>query len=394
MLVVAGSSDPSRTVRYQIDTPVASATTNGPGEYRVALLSAPGGPEIELAVFRGSTSLSTEHGSTTAGAGERTLARDLAAPSYPFPFNSARFDAFDRWLTQRREARLGTRSAQYLPRDLHMYSGTFDRYGSWYYQQPHGYVWYPAVAPTWRPYYRGYWASLRPYGWTWIGHDIRAWPTHHYGRWGFAQNKWFWIPDRHWAPAWVAWSAAPGFVGWCPLGFDGGPVFALTMVFGNPWTGWVQVPSPFFGGYEFVAHKYAVAPEVIPANTSFTVSSKPPVSPPHAVPRLGMTSPQSAAIATARQRNCGVAGPRSLVVGPQPALDSRRSSVGSRRAAPSASRTEPLRIPPSPPRPSRSASPPAMSATPRGAAPRAAPAQQAPGSGGAAAPGRRRSGRP
>ena len=89
MLVVAGSSDPSRTVRYQIDTPVASATTNGPGEYRIALLSAPGGPEIELAVFRGSTSLSTEQGSTTAGAGERTLARDLAAPSYPFPFNSA-----------------------------------------------------------------------------------------------------------------------------------------------------------------------------------------------------------------------------------------------------------------------------------------------------------------
>ena len=38
LLIVAGAADPERAVRYQIDTPVASAVTDGPGEFRVALL--------------------------------------------------------------------------------------------------------------------------------------------------------------------------------------------------------------------------------------------------------------------------------------------------------------------------------------------------------------------
>ena len=185
MLIVPGVEDPASALRYQVDTPVASASTDGPGEYRVALLSGPAGLEAELAVLRGLASLRTERGSTPVRAGERSLARDLEAPSFPHTFNSARFDAFDRWSALRRDARTGTaQSAQYLPRELQMYGGTFDRYGAWQHEPQYGYVWYPAASPDWRPYYNGYWAANRPYGWTWIGLDVWGWPTHHYGRWG------------------------------------------------------------------------------------------------------------------------------------------------------------------------------------------------------------------
>ncbi len=110
MLIVAGAEDPAGALRYQVDTPVASASTDGPGEYRVALLSGPAGLEAELAVLRGLASLRTERGSTPVRAGERSLARDLEAPSFPHTFNSARFDAFDRWSALRRDARTGYRA--------------------------------------------------------------------------------------------------------------------------------------------------------------------------------------------------------------------------------------------------------------------------------------------
>jgi len=60
--------------------------------------------------------------------------------------------------------RANTATASYLPQDLQMYGGTFDRYGTWRYAPDYGYVWYPMVAPDWRPYYYGYWEPLPRYG--------------------------------------------------------------------------------------------------------------------------------------------------------------------------------------------------------------------------------------
>lgn len=331
LLIVAGVSDPANAQRYQIDTPVASASTEGPGEYRVALLTRGDVPETELAVFRGRATLSTEIGSTSVGAGERTLARDLLAPSHALAFNSARFDAFDRWASARRDARLGTASTRYLPRDLYSYSGTFDRYGSWTYEPPHGYVWYPAVAAGWRPYHHGYWTPLPAYGWTWIGHDVWGWPTHHYGRWGYSRSRWFWIPGFHWGPAWVSWASAPGYVGWCPLGFDGRPLFGLTFAAGNPWAGWVVVSKPHFG-HRHAVDRHALLPGSIPARTPFIVHARAPETPgvvvqrPRAIPRPSAGSPaqQSAGRAIAREPNTGTANPPAIA-GSQPAATSRSS---------------------------------------------------------------------
>ena len=64
-------------------------------------------------MIRGSADLFTDRGTVSIGAGARALARQGDAPSQPMSFNSARWDAFDRWsqerLSQRRgAARLGT----------------------------------------------------------------------------------------------------------------------------------------------------------------------------------------------------------------------------------------------------------------------------------------------
>jgi hypothetical protein len=346
ILTVAGVSDPANAVRYQIDTPAAAAFTEGPGEYRVALLSAPGGPETELAVFRGTATLATETGSTTVRAAERSLARDLMAPSYPLPFNSARFDAFERWAAARRDARLGTASARYLPRDLYGYSSTFDRHGAWDYEPSYGYVWYPAVAVGWRPYHHGHWAPYRHYGWTWIGYDPWGWPTHHYGRWGYSRNRWFWIPGFHWGPAWVTWASAPGYVGWCPLGFNNQPVFALSFVSGNPWAGWIVVQKPYFG-YSYAVHKYALPPASIPAKTPFIQHAQAPTPPvaaprPRAIPRPGSATANQQAITrdpalgsrpAVTTRDATAAPPRSAAAGTRYAPDTRSSLAGQRPVA-------------------------------------------------------------
>jgi hypothetical protein len=307
LLTVAGAGNPAAAVRFQVDTPTASVVTDGPGEYRVALFSGPAGEETELAVVRGFAALTTERGSINVRAGERSVAPVSGSPSYPQVFNSARYDAFARWADARRlERSRTTASTPYLPNELQMYGSAFDRYGAWRHEPSYGYVWYPSVAFDWRPYYYGYWSSIRPLGWTWIGFDAWAWPTHHYGRWGHAHNRWFWIPKPHWGAAWVSWGAAPGYVSWCPLGFDGRPVFGPRVV-AAPWAGWVVVPRTHFATRH--VNQWAVAPHRLHRNTTFTYQATPPVAPTYAVRRdvvgNGVTSGR---VATAVPRNAPSAG--------------------------------------------------------------------------------------
>ena len=247
-LSIAGAA---RDIRYRIDAPAAWVQVTQPGEYRVSVL--PDG-DVELAVLRGGAELVNEQGRTFITAGERTFARRGSAPTPAYVFNSAAWDAFDRWSEARRSERLGA-SAQYLPDDVRAYARTFDEHGSWRYERPHGYVWYPRVVSGWRPYYRGRWASLRPYGWTWVSDDPWGWATHHYGRWGVSAGAWFWIPGRQWGPAWVSWAYAPSYVSWCPLGWNDRPVLQIVNVHlgrhYDPWRAWTVVPRRHFGSPYF-----------------------------------------------------------------------------------------------------------------------------------------------
>jgi len=182
-------------------------------------------------------------------------------------------------VTRRAEA---PASAAYLPQDLQRYGSTLDQNGSWQYAAPYGYVWYPTVAPSWRPYYYGSWSAVPSYGWTWVGLDAWSWPTHHYGRWGHARNAWFWIPGRNWSSAWVSWGIATDYVGWCPLGFDGRPVFALSAGGHQPWAGWTMMARSDFGSRAAYAHNYSVDSRYFDARTPFIETSRAPV----AVPRV------------------------------------------------------------------------------------------------------------
>ena len=240
IFVVPGDVSRQYATRYEIDTPISTIVTSGFGTYRA----------------------------------------DATSASAAWPA-----DAFDQWA----EARYGERGAvtagQYLPQDLRVYSSTLDHSGSWQYDTSYGYVWYPSVAPAWRPYYNGFWEPLPRYGWTWVGTDSWAWPTHHYGRWGYSRTGWFWIPGRTFGPAWVSWGAADGFVSWCPLGFDNRPVFGLSVGPGFPSGGWVVVPRTTFGVRGVYVNRYAVAPQRIPRHAAFVVQNVPPVGVPRDIGR-------------------------------------------------------------------------------------------------------------
>jgi len=306
--VVGGPFDSAqggRQVSYRVDSPEGSVQISQPGEYRVALLHGRDETQLELAVIRGAADIFTDEGTSAVRAGERAYASAGLLPSYAYAFNSAQWDAFDSWSEARRDERLGA-SAEYLPADMRSYAPVFDEYGDWRYAQSYGYVWYPRVAPTWRPYYYGRWAAYPRYGWTWIGIDRFSWPTHHYGRWGFSAGAWFWIPASRWAPAYVSWAYAPGYVSWCPLGFDNRPVFSINVNIGSrysPWGGWTVLSASNFGaGY---VHQRAVNWERFDRGRrpAFQVRATPPAY--RVASRGNVLPPSASAGASADRRSLG-----------------------------------------------------------------------------------------
>jgi hypothetical protein len=346
---------PDRDVSYRVDASSASALINRPGEYRLAVLHGAREGELELAVIRGAAELVNEAGRTPLRAGERAYARASAAPSYAFVFNSASWDSFDRWSEARRDERLGV-SAQYLPEEVRPYAPSLDRYGSWRHEPSYGYVWYPRVAVDWRPYYHGRWVTMRPYGWTWVGADAWSWPTHHYGRWGISAGVWFWIPGRSWAPAWVSWAYAPGYVSWCPLGWNNRPVLQIYSVhrYGrgyDPWRAWTSVSRRHFG--RSYVNTHYVAGRTFDARTrrSFVPRSSAPDIRGYAVPRssapirVAGTAPSrrsSSPVYTNLQPGASrVGGDAQRVIVGEPRSSVRESAPGRIDRAPEAVRRSP-----------------------------------------------------
>ena len=247
-------------IAFTIDTPQASIDITAPGQYRLALDATPSGMQTVLDVLRGEATLLNDRGSTVLRPGEQSIAVNGAAPTYARS-GMNRPDALEAWATSLRNDRTPTVSAQYLPSDLRSYSRALDGSGNWNYEAPYGYVWYPTVGPDWRPYGDGYWTSAPAFGWTWIGGSRWSWPTHHYGRWGFARSRWYWIPGRRWAPAWVSWGGAPGYVSWSPLGYNNLPVFGLSVSngYGYGWgSGWTVIGRNYFGNPRWNVRQYSI----------------------------------------------------------------------------------------------------------------------------------------
>ena len=250
---------------YRVDTVAGSALLRVAGEYRITL-DPRQSPQVDVAVYRGVAELINDEGRTVVRAGSHAYAHERAAPSVAYAFNSAAYDPLDRWADDLRGDRYGAESAQYLPADLRYYSGALDDHGRWLDHAPYGRVWFPRVHSGWRPYSVGRWSVVGRFGWFWVGADRWSYVTHHYGRWQYGGGSWFWIPNRHWAPAWVSWGYTRDYVSWCPLGFDGRPAIAFYDSHYDPWLGWTVVPAHVFVRPVYV-RPIIVQQVVIPVHT-------------------------------------------------------------------------------------------------------------------------------
>lgn len=96
---------------------------------------------------------------------------------------------------------------------------TLSPHGRWSESPQYGRVWEPhdQNQRDWRPYSRGQWVYSDEYGWVWKAEEKWGEIPYHYGRWANSNNRWIWVPDRTWGPAWVAWRQNDEYIGWAPL---------------------------------------------------------------------------------------------------------------------------------------------------------------------------------
>ena len=336
----------------QIDAAPASVRIQSSAEVHLGLFDDRGRPMLQVDVIRGLVEVDSGGAPVPVRAGQQVFVREGELPSTPEPFNSARFDDFDRWSQALLDGRRGTTSAQYLPADVRVYGSTFDQYGAWSYDAPYGYVWYPRVAASWRPYYHGRWRHAGRYGWTFVGSDPWGWATHHYGRWGLSgAGAWYWIPSAGWGAAWVNWAVAPGYVGWCPLGWNNRPVLGFwghgsrSAYYGSgghydPWRAWSVVSTNSFRRGSAI-HREPFDPRGFTGARapSFVVQ---PTQPSLAVPRgaaaapgYRIAGPSVAPRAGQSRRGAPLADAGSMYRNPAPAASPRTSaSTSSREGSP------------------------------------------------------------
>lgn len=127
-----------------------------------------------------------------------------------------------------------------------LFYNSLSPYGNWVPISGYGYGWYPAQAGYgWQPYTDGQWV-WSDQGWTWVSYEPWGWATYHYGRWIYdSYYGWTWIPGTVWAPAWVSWYQAPGYIGWSPLPPDNNFFIEIGIGFSNYGYGY----GPYYGGY-------------------------------------------------------------------------------------------------------------------------------------------------
>ena len=238
-------SGPARDVAYRVDAPSAWVQINNPGEYRVS--AAARTTRSSSRCCAAARSSSTNRDAATCRPASAPTHALQAAPSPAYVFNSAAWDSFDRWSESRRDQRLGV-SAQYLPEDVRPYAPAFDTYGSWRHEPAYGVRVVPARRRS--AGVRTIAAAGRACGRT-AGRGLRTIPgdgrriTTAAGASPAGPGSGF--PDASWAPAWVSWGYAPGYVSWCPLGWNNRPVLGFSVnYYGgrryDPWYAWSVLP--------------------------------------------------------------------------------------------------------------------------------------------------------
>ena len=126
----------------------------------------------------------------------------------------------------------------YDPQAYTEFQDDLSAYGNWIDDGMYGRVWQPEtslVGADFTPYYSGGHWALTEFGWTWVSDWSWGWAPFHYGRWIVVSGYgWCWVPGTIWGPAWVAWRAGDGYVGWAALPPRG---VSVTVTYGarSPW---------------------------------------------------------------------------------------------------------------------------------------------------------------
>ncbi len=224
---ITNASGGSRNIGYRIDAPSAWVQISAPGEYRVSILRGRARPRSRA---RGAARRSRAGERRRPDAPWRRRARLRTGgrgASHAYVFNSAAWDTFDRWSEARRDARLGV-SSQYLPETVQSYATTFAEYGSWQNDADLRARVVPAGASRLAS------LLLRTLGHLpAVGLDLDRVATHGRGQrtttaaGDSPRTSGSGFPAARWGPAWVSWAYAPGYVSWCPLGWNNRPVLAI-----------------------------------------------------------------------------------------------------------------------------------------------------------------------
>ncbi len=205
-----------------VETPGGTLTPQGEGLYRLDVLD--DRRTVQFGVREGIATVGNEAGSVLVRAGNRTVASAGEAPSAPESWRAD--DDFADWAANRQARFVRGEDVPYedLPEEVREHVHDLDGHGRWAHDHDHGWIWYPAVAAAWSPYYHGRWAHT-PFGYTWISYDPWGWAPFHYGRWGHGPRGWYWLPGHAWSPGWVSWAYGYDWIGWSPLSPFGYPVY-------------------------------------------------------------------------------------------------------------------------------------------------------------------------
>ena len=272
---VAGRGD--TPARWVIDTPSAQVTLDRARDVVLVVDGTGAGQSLDAFALQGTVDVANDRGTFSASQGDSVHAEAFRAPTN----GRSRVAAGDlmAWSQSRLdEVAQATEAAPVsngvVEYDDYSSDTSLVRYGTWDRDPEYGAIWYPTASADWRPYYNGRWERLGRYGYVWVGADPWSYRTHHYGRWGHRAGRWFWIPGRTWASAWVSWAVGDGYVSWSPLGYDDRPVFSFSLSYGSSytrgyrdrydgWYGWTVVPSDRWrrGGR---VDRYAVNPRDLP----------------------------------------------------------------------------------------------------------------------------------
>jgi hypothetical protein len=208
----------TRDRALRLDTDDASVLSPARSLFRVDV----GRRGTEVYVLTGQVEVNSRGGRALVRAGEYaavTSDADIEVETAGAPR-----DAFARFVGERRERADRRNVTRYVDSDYSYDAdaASFDDNGSWTYVSALGSnVWRPSVGAEWTPYSLGTW-RWTPAGLTWVSYEAWGWLPYHYGTWAYdTALGWYWVPGSLYAPAWVYWSFAPEWTGWCPVGWVG-----------------------------------------------------------------------------------------------------------------------------------------------------------------------------